>query len=528
MMRQIKLLCGLELCNLFSFNVIRHTKDKQEKKKSILLSVLVLFVVVVMLTYLGGMCYGLIYLGAGQIIPAYLIMISTIVSLVFSVLKAGSILFRKEGYDIFASLPLSNTVIVTSRFLRFYLENLLVSFLVMITGMSIYGIFCKPAAATYVAMIFSIFIIPFLPVAISTGIGALVKGIASRMKHKSLVEAGLSVLLVIGILAISMVFSEQEELSMEMIQNLVDNVTKTLRSVYPPAVILGDAILQGNCIKILLFGAITFLILMVVMAIVIRYYESICHKLFSTIAKHNYQMESLQKSSLKKALIVREARRYFASGIYVSNTIIGPILATVLSIGLLFVDLEKMMTGYEIPISVNYVIPFLMAGVFSMMDCTSVSISMEGKQWWIVKTLPLTTKDILDGKYLFYLCLIAPFYVVSEIFLVLALKPTIWEAVWILLLPASLILFIGIFGITINLFLPKMNWENEVSVVKQSASAMIGVLSGLLVAVIGMIFVMITPAGYQNVTCGIFCAILVVVTVLLYLKNSKWDLEKIG
>ena len=64
-------------------------------------------------------------------------------------------------------------------------------------------------------------------------------------------------------------------------------------------------------------------------------------------------------------------------------------------------DIEAMAETLPMPMNIKAAIPFAMGAVFSMMTTTSVSISMEGKTAWILQSLPLSRKQILDGKILF-------------------------------------------------------------------------------------------------------------------------------
>ena len=80
---------------------------------------------------------------------------------------------------------------------------------------------------------------------------------------------------------------------------------------------------------------------------------------------------------------------------------------------------------------------------------------------------------ISDSKILMNVALIAPFYVIAELLLMLALKPNVLDMLWLGILPAIFVLFTCVYGITINLMFLVFNWDNEVTVVKQSAAAMI-------------------------------------------------------
>ncbi len=521
MLRQIGLLTKLEMHNFWGLNVWLHTVDKKAKRKGVLMAFAYAFVAVVIAGYVVGLCYSMKTMGATQVIPAYLITITTVLTLVFSVLKAGGTLFRKQGYEMLSAMPIGNTAVVCSRFFRLYVENLIFTAWVMVTGLVMYGYYEAPGFVPLFIGGLTIFIVPMIPVAISAGIGMLITGISSRMKHKAWVEAGLAVLLIAGFMLLPGYLVGDEEIAPEILKNYGDVVLAILGKLYPPAVLLGEAILEGNIGKLLLVLAGAFAFLGVVVGIVTVSFHSICAFLFSTTAKHDYQKESLQKTSLHKALIIREARRYFSSGTYVTNTIMGPVMAVILSVSFFFLDTGEMMGDMPMEMNMRAAIPFVLGATFAIMPITAVSISMEGKEAWILKSLPLSRKEILDGKILFQLCLMAPFYVVAVILSSMALQLSILEIIGMVVVPAIIILFSAVFGIFVNLWLPKMQWDSEVAVVKQSASAVIGGLVPALVSGICAIVAMVIPQRYTGIGYVAIGLVLVAVTGVLYNKNVR-------
>lgn len=526
-MEQMKTLTKIELCNLYGWNVFRHTKDSTEKKKKVALSCMMGIIAVFVMFYVGAMSYALITLGAADVVPAYLIAMASIFILVFSIFKASGILFRNKGYDMISSLPVSDWAVVMSRFIRLYVENLVVAMLVILPGLLMYVVYMRSGIGSYIIGFISIFVTPLLPVALATGIGACITGISSRMKHKSLVEAGFSILLVIVALVWTSSFSGNAgEFTPEMMQELVDKVSVVLGKLYPLAILLGNGIVQENYLKLLLFTAVSAAAFAVVASIVSMNFHGICRNLYSTTAKHDYKLEKLQENSLLKALVLREAKRYFASSVYVTNTIIGPILGTVFCVAIVFVDMDSLLSGFPVSIYENGVLPFMVAGLFCTMNAAAVSVSMEGKEWWIVKSLPLTAKNILDSKIIFNICLLAPFYIVSEIILMVTQNVSMMERIWLISIPALVIVFSCVFGITVNLKFPKFDWESEVSVVKQSASSAIGGMGGLFVSLLSIIAVILVPVNYANIINLAICASLIVITYYMYHSNNRVDLKR--
>ena len=231
-----------------------------------------------------------------------------------------------------------------------------------------------------------------------------------------------------------------------------------------------------------------------------------------------------------KALVKKEASRYFSSGIYVSNTIVGPVMAVVFAVALGFVDIDKIMKSVgELPIDMKFenAIPYILALVFCVMTLTASSVSMEGKNWWIVRTMPLSAKDILGAKILFNLIFVAPFYALMEIILLFTVNAGPLERLWLILVPGLAILYSVLLGMMCNLKFPKFNWENETEVVKQGAAtglSMLGVLPLILFA--GGAVVM-TGSAHHLLSVG-YIVVMSTICWVFYSKISRFDIQKLG
>jgi len=478
--------------------------------------------------YIGAVTYGYIYIGLEDLLPAYLVMLSSIIILFFSIFKAGSVIFQKNAYDELASLPITQTAIVISRFIRMYIENLILIFVVMVPAMVVYGVMIKPSVSFYAIGFIVTLFIPFIPITLAVFVGALITAVVSKMRNKSIVSAILSILLVVGVLVgMSQMTGMEEDFSIEAIKDISHVATKIIGAIYPPAVWLGDAMQSGDFITCLACVTGGMVLLGLVVALVSANFHRISRGLYSTNAKHIYKMTSLKTGSVLNALYRREVKRYFSSSVYVMNTIVGPILSVVFAVVILVMGIDKIEGFAQIPIDIKGFVPFLLAGIYCIMPTTSASISMEGKEWWIVKSLPVKTKTLLDSKLLLQLSLILPFYLVSEVIFIIALKPQIVELIWLMITPVVMVLFSSVFGLFINLKLPTFNWENEVQVVKQSASAFIGGVGGFLVVLLMMVPVILVPTEYCDIIKILEFSMLLILTAWIYRVNNRVKLEEL-
>ena len=532
-MNQIRNMCSIEIKNILGINVLKHTKNPAEQKRMKLLLAVMAFMVLILMFYIGTMSFGLVTLGAGEIVPSYLIMLSVVIIFGFNVFKAGGILFRSNGYQVIASLPVTTSAIVIGRFARLYLENLAEACLIMIPGNLVYAFLLKPGWTFYVNWLISILILPMIPLSAATFIGVLVTGLASRMKHRAIWETVLSLGFVFAIFfGISRLAGDNSEFTLETLKRISETVMETLGKVYPPAVLLGQGMAKGVFLPVLFVAFFSVIVLVIVIGITTHFFHGICRKLQDAASKKTgtiseIGIDKVGQRKLFGSLLIRDARRYLSSSVYMSNTIIGPIMGAIGSVALLFVDIEKVTGSIPIHLNTHQFMAFLVSGIFCMMNTTSTSVSMEGKEWWILKSLPLPSKMILDSKLCFNLLLIAPFYLISQVFLGIALRGKAVEILWSVVIMTLFILCSCIGGLTANLKFPKMEWDSEVAVVKQSASAAIGGLLGALGALLCGLIVMVIPAALTHIFRAVIVLILAILTAFLYRKNMQTDLRQI-
>ena len=524
MASQIKAFLRLELCNLYGVNVFRFSRDNKAKGRTAVLVAAWSVLLLVLAVYVGGLSYGLIWLGMEEMVPAYLLVLSSLLPFVLNVFTTGSVLFRQEGYDMVCSLPVAKGAVVLSRFARMYVEHLLLTMAVLLPGLTVYLWNVRPGFACCLLTFLAIWFVPLLPMAAAALLGTLIAGVASRMRHKSLVISGLTILTVLGVFYGSSRIADLEDtINPEMLKEFSEVVFRLLGRLYPPSIWFGRAVVTGDIGAGLFYIGSSLLALGVVIALVTVCFHSIHQRLYSSLAKHNYQMGKLQESPVLAALCKREFRRYFSSSVYVSNTIVGPVMGCILSGGLLAAGVEVLegavpaMASFDI----QELIPFVLAITFGIMPTTAVSISMEGKNWWLIKSLPISFRMVLDAKILMNLLLAVPFYLVAEILAVMALQPSASELFWLLLVPLVVLLFSSVFGMTVNLCFPVLDWENEISVVKQSAASLLGGLGGFVLAIVCVAAVALTPAAYTNWVKAALCGLLLLLTGWLYRKNYR-------
>ena len=127
-------------------------------------------------------------------------------------------------------------------------------------------------------------------------------------------------------------------------------------------------------------------------------------------------------------------------------------------------------------------IELLFMGVFCMIATMNMSaassISLEGENLWLLRTLPIATENILCIKaFCQFIATLVPAFV-SILAVGIYVKLPIWCILLTILVLAAFSAAISLFGVAVNLKFPNLHWTNEIAVVKQSLSTFLGLFGG--------------------------------------------------
>ena len=230
-------------------------------------------------------------------------------------------------------------------------------------------------------------------------------------------------------------------------------------------------------------------------------------------------MGKLKQSSQLIALYKKELKRYFISPLYVLNTGFGVILLTLSSIGVLVMGFDNVGYLLEIPDLSHMARMFapLIISVFIVTTYTTAcSVSLEGINLWIIRTMPVRTETIFLSKIFVNLTLLIPTILLNSSLVLVALKPDALQAVLMFLTPISYAVFISLAGLVINLHLPKMNWVSEASVIKQSSASLVAMLVGIGSVIVPIMVIVRHPGLNPVALVTISTMIIIAIDYVLY------------
>lgn len=512
-------------------NIAKYSKDPKKKKKVIGNYIGLVALYAMLIGYSAVVSIGLGAAGFGEAIPLMGALIVCGMSFVFTLLRTNGYLFNFKEYDMLMALPFEVKDVAACKFLYMYIKSLPWYVSIVFAMMIGYGIFEGPNVLLYPIWMALSLLLPIIPMLLAAFIGFVIAKVSSGFEKKHILQTLLTLVFVIFCFSlqfiIDAVFKNNEP--MEVAMKTAD-ITKSIGTYYFPAVWYSNAVLYlfKKPLKGLIFGAmfvfVTVALFEIVFIPVSKYYRQINSAMKSHGAKRNYRMTTQKKSSVLNAIAFKEFRRFMGSTTYLVNGGLGFILALILSVVVFFVGLDKLVffitKGSPLPVEVIYpAIPFIIYFLVGMMATTACSPSLEGKNYWIVQSLPIEKKTLYQGKMLFNMYLAVPAMEIGILSFCIAGKVALPLILLELVLGLLLCCFSTAWGCVCGLKHMRLDWENEVEVIKQGTAVMVYLLPNMFVCM-GLIVLVCFLGTRVNhyIIMGISIAIVAILATLSYAR----------
>jgi len=514
---ELKILTRLQLCNIAKINEVRH--GDESKKKRMMVEFISIFVIGILIIFLSTkISQVLISQNMGNVVPGILMGIGSILILILSLYRAGEVLFSYSTYERLITLPLSHFTIIVSRFIRLYVEQLLVALAVVLPGMIVFAASISLSPVGWICTIVGILLIPLIPIAVAAIIDFLALSVTARMRHRGVASTIVSILALLALFfAVFLLMGKPENLI-----NTVLSAGNVIGMVYPPAGWFGAGI-TGDILQFLLFAAVSLIVGILLILLFAKTFQKISASIQERASSKKFVMTEQEQISVKKSLIKMEVKRFFGTRPYVLNCFFGYMLAIIASVVLLVLGIAFRTTGLygdsdfiEFANKFNYFLPLILIFLCCLAPTTSASISIEGKNWWILKTMPISMKKIAKAKARLNLLLALPCSLFGSLICCIAVPMTIPLMILTFLLPIAAIFFSTYLCLLLNMKIPNLTWENVTEAIKSGPVVMIGVgVCFGIIAISGILAYAISPElSYTIMTVLLIIATLITVRTI--------------
>lgn len=499
-------------------NIYRHTTDKKKRTKIIWGYIGQACIYAMLVGYAIAMCVGYGKLGMIDAAPVLCALIISALAFIFTLFQTNGYLFNFKEYDMLMSLPFESRTIAGCKFLYMYIKSLPWYISISLAMMIGYGIFAHPSVIVYpLWMILSLFL-PVIPMLAAAFIGFLIARISAGFKKTNIVQTALTMIFVIFFFSLrffieDMFRNDKVEATLESISEITGNAGR----IYLPAGWFANAVRKPDLLSALLLIGVSVLLFAAVFTVVGKSYRNINSALKSHAAARNFKMSAQKQRSVEEAIAFKEFKRMTGSTTYLVNGGIGMILVSLFGIVSLIFGFDKiiMTITQNAPIDpavLRPAIPFIIYFFIGMIATTACSPSLEGKNYWILQSLPIEMKTVYRGKMLFNMLLTVPFMTFSTLCMCISAHVPLADSVLYLIMGFALCAFSTAWGCVCGIRHMRLDWENEVEVIKQGAAVTVYLLPNLIVtmALIGLTIFLGTQMDHKLLTL-----ILILITAVL-------------
>lgn len=497
-------------------------KNKGGKGKMVLFAILYLYLAIVFL----GMFFAMFSIlaptfhgsGLDWFYFSYAAIVAFALMFLFSIFTAKAQLFEARDNEMLLSMPIPPSAVLGSRMAGLYITNIVFELLVMAPAAVAWCISCPVNPLGAAAFLLVFIALPLFSLALSSFFGWLLALLTAKVRRKSLVSTVFSLCF---LAAYFYIYSNINTLLQNLVMNS-QNIAGAVKAVLP-LYWLGKA-MAGESALGLVLGLLCLLLPFAAAYLILSKTFISTATTKRSAAKRKYVKKQARVAGAFNALFRREWARLLSSSTYLLNSGIGAIMSLVVAVLIIVkgADAVNMLgvQGGDISGIIQPIILVALCALSGTTTITACAVSLEGKNLWIVRSMPVSGAKVLMAKLALHLAISAPSMLIAQLSCIAVFKVEGLMLVWMLLLPQCFNLFIALVGLWANLKFPKLDWQTETQAVKQGFSVGIPILGGWGIMIVPVLAVILLGGGNNiiNIVAGAFLLFSVLGSLLLY----KW------
>ncbi len=477
----LKILLKKQIAEVFK-SYFYDAKRNRMRSKGAIAAYIVLFIII-MVGLLGGiftglslsMCSGLVSAGMGWMYFLMMSIIAILIGAFGSVFNSYSSLYLSKDNDLLLALPIPVRTIMAARLLNVYLMGAMYSATVMIPALIVYWFVTGAAMQQIICGILLLLIETVIVMLLSCLLGWVVAKISLKLKNKSFITVLIS-LVCVGLYYL--IYFKANTLINTILLN-AESYGEKIRGISYGFYLFGR-VGEGDWLATVIYTGVTALLFVIVWSAVTRSFLRIATSGGST-KKVRYVEKPVREKSTSGALLGKEFARFSTSPSYMLNCGIGILFIPVSGVLLLVRGreicemLNEALTGR--PDSAAIMVCTMLCMLVSMNDIAAPSISLEGKNLWILQSLPVSAKTVLRAKASVQMILTGIPLLFAVICAAVAVPASWTVRILICVMPLIYALFSALYGMMIGVKMPILNWTNEIAPIKQSGAVTIVLFS---------------------------------------------------
>ena len=468
-----------------------------------------------MVGFLGGMfallavgiCAPMAAAGVGWLYYLVMGLIAVLLGAFGSVFSTYSSLYLSKDNDLLLSMPIPVRYVMASRLLGVYLLGLMYSGVATVPAVIVYWIVAPVTAGTVVGGVLTVLLVSVIVMVLSCLLGWVVARISLKLKNKSFITVILSLAF---LAAYYFVYYKAQGLITLLAENAAVYGAKIRGSAY--LLYLFGSVGAGDWLAMLIVTLTQAALLALTLWVIARSFLKIATATGS-VKKVRFEHRAVRAQSVQRALFGKELRRFTASPNYMLNCGLGILMLPVAGIVLLIKGgaLGRMLADV---FSGNVgVVPVLMCAAVcllaSMNDMAAPAVSLEGRNLWLVQSLPVVPWQALRAKLDVQLVLTGVPVRFCALCMVIVLPGSALEKALLVIVALLYTLLSALAALALGLKMPNLTWTNETTPIKQSGCVMLSLFANWFYALaLGGLYFLCGNA----LSAAVYLAIFAVVT----------------
>lgn len=386
-----------------------------------------------------------------------------------SVFNTYSSLYQAKDNDILFSMPIPPSRIILVRLSCVYAMGLMYELIVMVPTVIIWFVNAPLNPVGTINALLIPFVLSLLVLVLSAVLGWVVALVATKVKHKNLITVVLSLAFMS---AYFYVCGQMYSIFENILANLA-LIGQNLHSQLSPLYHMGAAA-EGSAMSMLIFTGMMGVLVLLTYVVLSRSFIKLATTNCSAAGRKDHSDFSRSNSarpaksvSPSSALLRKEFLRFTGSANYMLNCGLGIIMMPISAILLVWkVDDIRLLFAYIPEETLALIAIGAVCMMVSMNDMAAPSISLEGRNLWIVQSFPVSGRQVLMAKLKMHVILT----LVPAAAPVLAVEWLVQpKPIYAVALPVVVILFVILMasiGLICNLKMPNLQWSSEIIPIK--------------------------------------------------------------
>lgn len=434
--------------------------------------------------------------GMSEMFIIFAFFVSSIIGLFLGLFSIINTFFFSSNLRILVPLPLKPSEVIFSKFLIVLFDQLLISFIILLPSLIIYGINENVGFLFWIYSFFIFLLSQIFPIGFISVILLPLSRIFKFKRHRdSMVFVVGIIILVLSLfyvqftmtISTSELESSKDFVDMYIVQNQLMN---SIGRSYPPAIMASKALRGSGFISFLWF--LGYLgINMGLFVLLIFFGNKFYYSAYSEIQENYASRKELSHEELDKkiisgkskisALVTREWRYFLRVPSFsfngLASVFIFPILIIIFGFSLNsspdFAQIKTFIDKYSyfyVPVAI--IISVLSSSLNSV---ASSVISREGKLVSELKSLPVSYRDIFISKFIHVSEITFMGIFFSTLVLGFLLKLNIFEIIMIIIIGFINSSFLNALQMLVDVSRPKLTWDNPQKAMKQNLNVAISI-----------------------------------------------------